>query len=156
MKKIFADVFGGFWSLLVGMKVTLDQFRKPLVNTPYPHKVLEIPKRYRGHIVFIDDPELEKSRCIACKMCEKVCPSECIDVNGEKKEGDKKKSATNFDLDFTKCSLCGLCIEVCPTNALEHSKRFNLASTRKDYYGHIDLIADLDARKQDQKQPKAS
>jgi NADH-quinone oxidoreductase subunit I len=156
MIKSVKEILGGFWSLLVGMKVTFDQFRKPLVNTPYPHKVLEIPKRYRGHIVFIDDPELEKSRCIACKMCEKVCPSECIAVDGEKKEGEKKKSATNFDLDFTKCSLCGLCIEVCPTNALEHSKRFNLASTRKDYYGHIDLIADLDARKQDQKQPKAS
>lgn len=150
MKKEIAEVFSGFMSLLTGMGVTMRQFLSPSVNVPYPHKVLQIPKRYRGHIVFIDDPELEKSRCIACKMCEKVCPSDCIVVDGVKKEGEKKKSATIFDLDFTKCSLCGLCIEVCPTNALEHSKRFNLASTRKDYYGRIDLITDLDTRKEQQ------
>lgn len=155
MIKAARDVIGGFLSLLAGMGVTMRQFLKPTVNVPYPHKVLEIPKRFRGHIVFIDDPELEKSRCIACKLCEKVCPSDCIVVDGEKKEGEKKKSATIFDLDFTKCSLCGLCIEVCPTDALEHSKRFNLASTRKDIYGRIDLIADLDARKELKKQ-KAS
>ena len=61
-----------------------------------------------------------------------------------KREGEKRKSATEFDLDFTKCSLCGSCVEVCPTDALEFSKDYNLASTRRDDYFY-DLLKRLQA-----------
>jgi NADH-quinone oxidoreductase subunit I len=73
-----------------------------------------MPKRYRGHIVLVRDPETGKSLCVACKSCEKACPSDCIVVEGLKREGEKKKSVTEFKLNFTKCSLCGSCVEACP------------------------------------------
>ncbi len=148
MKKSFKEIYGGFVSLVTGMRITLDQFLKNFRkdhNVPYPHATLPIPERYRGHIIFTHD-ENGLSTCIACKSCEKACPSDCIVVDGEKKEGAKKKSATIFELNYTLCSLCGACVEVCPTDALTFSKRYNLASTSKANYAKIDLIKDLEAR----------
>jgi NADH-quinone oxidoreductase subunit I len=150
MKNPFRETWSGFASLLAGMRITLGQLLRNFrggVNVPYPHKTLPMPDRFRGHIVFVKDPGTGKSLCIACKACEKACPSDCIFVDGEKKEGEKKKSVTQFDLDFTKCSLCGACVEVCPTGALEYSKRYNLASTSKTVYAKIDLVKDLEQRR---------
>ena len=147
----FSEIYNGSKSLAIGMGISFRQlfrnFTKGDHNTPYPHKTLPIPERYRGHIIFTND-EAGKSLCIACKSCEKACPSDCIFVDGLKKEGEKKKSATQFDLDFTKCSLCGACVEVCPTDALTFSKRYNLANTSKVVYAKIDLIKDLEKRMQ--------
>lgn len=146
--KAFREVYSGLVSLFTGMRITLDQFLKNFRkdhNVPYPHATLPIPDRYRGHIVFTHD-ENGLSTCIACKSCERACPSACINVDGEKKEGAKKKSATIFELNYTLCSLCGACVEVCPTDALMFSKRYNLASTSKQNYSKINLIQDLETR----------
>jgi NADH-quinone oxidoreductase subunit I len=139
MKKLFKEIFTGFWSLLVGMKITLQQFFKPQVTVHYPHQSLKMAKRYRGHIVLVRDNDTGKSLCIACKACEKACPSDCIIVDGVKREGEKRKSVTEFKLDFTKCSLCAACVEVCPVDALDFSKEYNLASTSKEQFYQIDL-----------------
>lgn len=147
MKRALRELAGGLNSLLTGMKITLQQFFKPDVTVRYPHESLKMPKRYRGHIVFVREAETGRSLCVACKSCEKACPSECIVVNGVKKEGEKKKSVTDFKLDFTKCSLCGSCVEVCPTDALEFSKQYNLASTSKTEYLQIDLVKRLEEGK---------
>jgi len=149
MKTSILDVPRGFWSLLVGMRITLTQFFKPVITVPYPHKTLPIPARYRGPIELTTDPATGKALCIACKLCERACPSDCILVDGVKLEGEKKKSVTEFKFDFTKCSLCGACVEVCPCDAIRFSKNYNLASTsREDYL--FDLVARLPAEK---KQP---
>jgi len=140
------DIWRGFWSLVTGMRVTLQQFFKKPVTVHYPHESLPVPDRFRGHIIFVRDPETGKSLCIACKSCEKACPSDCIVVDGVKREGEKKKSVTEFKLDFTKCSLCGSCVEVCPVDALKFSKRYNLASTTKTEYLQIDLVKDVEGR----------
>ena len=84
------------------------------------------------------DPKTGKAICFACKVCEKSCPSDCISVEGTKREGEKRKSATEFRLDFTKCSLCGSCVEACRSNAIRFSREYNLAGTRKE-----DFIMDL-------------
>jgi NADH-quinone oxidoreductase subunit I len=139
MKKALKELFTGFYSLLVGMKITLVQFFKPEVTVRYPHESLKMPKRYRGHIVLVRDQATGKSLCIACKSCEKACPSDCIVVDGIKREGEKRKSVTEFKLDFTKCSLCGSCVEVCPVDALKFSKEYNLASTSKEAFYQMDL-----------------
>ncbi|MCX7707022.1 MAG: 4Fe-4S binding protein, partial [Anaerolineae bacterium] len=80
-----------------------------------------------------------RALCIACKSCEKACPSDCIVVEGIKREGEKRKSVTEFKLDFTRCSLCGSCVEVCPVDAITFSKQYNLASTTKTAFYQIDL-----------------
>jgi len=146
MIRALRDLLTGFGSLLTGMRITLQQFFKPPVTVHYPHEALKMPKRYRGHILLVRDPETGKSVCIACKACEKACPSDCIVVEGIKREGDKKKSVTDFKLDFTKCSLCGSCVEVCPVDALEFSKAYNLASTSKEAFYQIDLVKRVEAR----------
>ena len=146
MKGPFAEIYGGVRSLITGMRITITQFFKPQVTVNYPHQSLKMPARYRGHIELVRDPQTGMSLCIACKSCEKACPSDCIAVDGVKKEGEKRKSATDFKVDFTKCSLCGSCVEVCPTDALQFSRRYNLASTSRDAY-YLDLLKRLQAEK---------
>jgi NADH-quinone oxidoreductase subunit I len=144
MKDSILQVVRGFASLLTGLRVTLAQCFKPSVTVHYPHESLKMPSRFRGHIELVRDPQTGKSLCIACKSCEKACPSDCIYVEGLKREGEKRKSPTNFSLDFTKCSLCGSCVEVCPTDALRFTRHYNLAGTDKKAY-LFDLLKRLQA-----------
>ena len=143
MKAALIEIWTGFCSLVTGMRITLGQFFKSQVTVQYPHQSLKMPKRYRGHIVLVRDPATGKSLCVACKSCEKACPSDCIVVDGIKREGEKKKSVTDFKLNFTTCSLCGSCVEVCPVDALQFSRDYNLASTNKEDFHRIDLTTDL-------------
>jgi NADH-quinone oxidoreductase subunit I len=139
------EFFTGFNSLITGMRITLGQFFKPTVTIHYPHESLKMPPRFRGHIELVRDPETGKPICYACKLCERACPSDCITVEGAKLEGAKKKSVTEYRLDFTKCSLCGACIEACRDAAIRFSREFNLASLNKE-----DFIIDLFKRFEEQ------
>jgi NADH-quinone oxidoreductase subunit I len=134
MKNSLKEIATGFNSLVTGMRITLGQFFKPSVTVQYPHESLKMPEKFRGHIVLVRDPETGKAKCFACKLCERACPSDCITVEGAKLEGAKKKSVTNYILDFTKCSLCGSCVEACRDGAIRFSHEYNLASTNKDDY----------------------
>ncbi len=134
MKRSLKSILTGFNSLLVGMRVTLSQFFKPTVTVHYPYETLKIPPRFRGHIELVRDPTTGKAICFACKLCERACPSDCITVEGAKLDGAKKKSVTQYILDFTKCSLCGSCVEACRDGAIRFSREYNLASTSKDDY----------------------
>jgi NADH-quinone oxidoreductase subunit I len=143
MKNAVRDVFGGFWSLLVGLRITLGQFFKPIITVQYPRQTVKIPARFRGHIKLILDPESGLSRCTACNLCARACPSDCIVVEGAKKEGQKTKWVTDYHLDFTTCSLCGLCIEACPFDAIEFSKEYNTVARSRDDFNNMDLVARL-------------
>jgi formate hydrogenlyase subunit 6/NADH:ubiquinone oxidoreductase subunit I len=99
-----------------------------------------MPARFRGHIELVLDPETGKALCFACKLCERACPSDCITVDGAKLEGQKKKSVTDYKLNFTKCSLCGSCVEACPFDAIEFSKDYNVVSLQPGRFSHMDLV----------------
>jgi NADH-quinone oxidoreductase subunit I len=146
MKSSFGEIISGVRSLITGMRITITQFFKPTITVNYPHQTLPMPERYRGHIELVRDPQTGQSLCVACKSCEKACPSGCIAVEGLKREGEKKKSPTEFTVDFTRCSLCGSCVEVCPTEALRFSRRYNLAGTSREAY-YLDLLKRLQAEK---------
>ncbi len=146
MKNSLKEIVSGFNSLLIGMRITIGQFFKPTVTVHYPHESLKMPKRFRGHIELVRDPETGKAICFACKLCERACPSDCITVEGAKLEGAKKRSVTSYRLDFTKCSLCGSCVEACRDGAIRFSKDFNLASTNKE-----EFIMDLFKRLEDER-----
>jgi len=80
-------------------------------------------------------------------MCERNCPSGAIrKVEGEKREGEKKKVATAYILDFTTCSQCGICVEVCPTDALAFSDDYNVAGYSRENC-HFDLVKEYEKRK---------
>jgi NADH-quinone oxidoreductase subunit I len=146
--KAIKEVFTGFNSLVTGMRITLREFFKPNVTLQYPHQSLKMLPRFRGHIELVRDPVTGRAICFACKSCEKACPSDCIIVEGLKREGEKKKSVSEFMLDFTKCSLCGSCIEACKSGAIRFSKDYNLAGTSKEDF-IMDLFKRLEAESQD-------
>jgi NADH-quinone oxidoreductase subunit I len=147
MKNAFKEIVSGFNSLVTGMRITMGQFFKRSVTVQYPHETLPIPARFRGHIELVRDPETGKAICYACKLCERACPSDCILVEGAKLEGAKKKSVTEYKLDFTKCSLCGSCVEACRDGAIRYSRAYNLAGLSKEEY-IMDLFAKLQAEAQ--------
>ena len=146
MKNSLKEIATGFNSLITGMRITLGQFFKPSVTVQYPHESLKMPERFRGHIELVRDPETGKALCFACKLCERACPSDCITVEGAKLDGAKKKSVTNYILDFTKCSLCGSCVEACRDGAIRYSHEYNLASTNKEDY-IMDLFQRLESER---------
>ena len=139
----FSEIYNGLISLFIGMGITFKEFFKPTVTVSYPYETLTMCERYRGHIELIENED-GKPNCVVCGLCQRACPSGCISLTGEKPEGEKKKVLTKYILDFTRCSLCGSCVESCNFNAIEYSKEYNLASTRKE-----DFIFDLLARLED-------
>lgn len=143
MVTYFKEIYSGLISLFIGMGVTYKEFFKPTVTVQYPYETLTMTEKYRGHVELIEGDE-GKPNCIVCGLCQRACPSACITLAGVKPEGEKKKVLTKYILDFTRCSLCGSCVESCNFNALEFSKEYNLASTRRE-----DFIFDLLQRLED-------
>ena len=121
----------GVWSLAVGLGVTGRHMLRRRVTIYYPHERPDTSK-WGGPIELVTFPETLTHDCIACNACVRICPSECITVEGERPEGSKKMRATRFILDFSTCSLCGLCVEVCPTDTLRYSTRYDEAAYTRD------------------------
>ena len=121
----------GVWSLVVGLRVTGGHMLRRRVTIYYPHERPDA-SRWGGPIELVTFPETGTHDCIACNACARVCPSECISVEGKRPEGSKKMRATKFILDFSTCSLCGLCVDVCPTDTLRYSTRYDEAAYTRD------------------------
>ncbi|MDO8539214.1 MAG: NADH-quinone oxidoreductase subunit I [Opitutaceae bacterium] len=138
------ETYLGFKSLLIGMRITGREALKPSLTSQYPHDTLKMPARFRGHIQLVLDPATGRPRCTACGLCVKACPSGCIDLDGLKREGEKKKSVSRYDLDFSMCSLCGSCVEVCPSDAIDFSKQYNVVSFNREQFAHMDLYAKIE------------
>ncbi len=132
------EVFEGAKTLLVGMKITWINFWRPSVTSPYPMQKIEMSKAFRNVIVLIRKEDIQSHDCIACKACERVCPSFCIKVEGERPENMRRLRATEFKVDFALCSDCGLCLDVCPTETLGYSKVHDAAG-----YHRSDSLFDL-------------
>ncbi|MDA8417822.1 MAG: NADH-quinone oxidoreductase subunit I [Desulfobacteraceae bacterium] len=142
----FTELFSGTKSLFVGLGITIKEFVKPVVTVQYPRETIPMTPRYRGHIELVRDPESGGPKCIVCGMCQKACPSGCITVDGEKREGVKGKVLTLYRLDFTKCSLCGMCVESCKPGAIDFSKDYNLAGPSRAAYV-FDLLKRLEEKR---------
>jgi NADH-quinone oxidoreductase subunit I len=132
------QIFAGFQSLLVGMQVTFKHFLRPPVTSQYPRERLEMTEAYRNVIVLIEKEDISSHDCIACKACERVCPSFCIKLDGGRPEGLKRMRVSEFTVDFALCSECGLCLDVCPTDTLGYSKTYDEAG-----YNRGDFLYDL-------------
>lgn len=134
MSGYFSDLYSGSKSLLVGLGVTFKALISPVVTVQYPREKIDVTPSLRGHIDLVTDPESGTHRCIVCLSCMKICPCQCITVEGEKQEGVKGKVLTLFALDFTKCSLCGLCVESCTPKAIDFSNEYELAGFTRDEF----------------------
>ena len=100
---------------------------KPTLN--YPFEKGPISPRFRGEHALRRYPNGEE-RCIACKLCEAVCPAMAINIESEERE-DGTRRTKRYDIDLTKCIFCGFCEEACPTDAIVETHIFEYHGEKK-------------------------
>jgi NADH-quinone oxidoreductase subunit I len=157
----------GFWSLIVGLAVTGNQFFRRTVTVHYPRQTVDNLSTFRGPLELVPstkDPSAPS--CIVCSLCAQNCPSNCLEIvshteeievddpkavaetgpDGEKKAPAKKKRKVkvldSFTQRFHLCSLCGMCVQNCPQDAIRFSHDVYRAGTsRADF--EFELLANM-------------
>jgi len=104
------------WDLLLGLKVTVRYLFKRKVTLQYPDEKTPSSPRFRGIHALRRYPNGEE-RCIACKLCEAVCPALAITIDAEPRV-DGSRRTTLYEIDLFKCVYCGFCEEACPVDAI--------------------------------------
>ena len=130
--------------LLSGMALTLRYMFKTPVTVNYPYEKGPLSARFRGEHALRRYPNGEE-RCIACKLCEAICPALAITIEAEPR-ADGSRRTTRYDIDMTKCIYCGYCQEACPVDAIVEGPNFEFASeTREElFYDKEKLLANGD------------
>jgi len=108
--------------LLKGMRLTGKRFFSPKITVQYPEEKTPQSNRFRGLHALRRYPNGEE-RCIACKLCEAVCPALAITIEAEERE-DGTRRTTRYDIDLFKCIYCGFCEESCPVDSIVETRVF--------------------------------
>ena len=134
---LLKDFVGAFF-------LSMRQFFAPKETVNYPHEKGPLSPRFRGEHALRRYPNGEE-RCIACKLCEAVCPALAITIEAEPRE-DGSRRTTRYDIDMTKCIYCGLCQEACPVDAIVEGPNFEFSTeTREELiYDKNKLLANGD------------
>jgi NADH-quinone oxidoreductase subunit I len=111
--------------LLKGMRLTGKRLFSPKVTVQYPEEKTPQSNRFRGLHALRRYPNGEE-RCIACKLCEAVCPALAITIEAEERE-DGTRRTTRYDIDLFKCIYCGFCEESCPVDSIVETRVFEYA-----------------------------
>jgi len=132
MSAVFSYVKSLFlWELLKGMKLTGKYLFAKKITVQYPEEKTPQSYRFRGLHALRRYPNGEE-RCIACKLCEAVCPALAITIESEKRE-DGTRRTTKYDIDLFKCIYCGFCEESCPVDSIVETREFEYAfETREE------------------------
>ena len=145
--------------LLKGMRLTGKYFFARKITLQYPEEKTPMSPRFRGLHALRGYPNGEE-RCIACKLCEAVCPAMAITIESEVRD-DGSRRTTRYDIDLTKCIFCGFCEESCPVDSIVEThiheyhgeKRGDLYFTKEmllavgdRYEGEIASAREADAR----------
>jgi len=117
---------------------------RPKATVQYPHERNPQSPRFRGEHALRRYPNGEE-RCIACKLCEAICPAQAITIEAEPRD-DGSRRTTRYDIDMVKCIYCGLCQEACPVDAIVEGPNIEFAvETREElYYDKERLLANGD------------
>jgi len=119
--------------LLAGMSVTGRYFFGRKVTVQYPEERAPQSPRFRGLHALRRYPNGEE-RCIACKLCEVVCPAMAIRIESHRRE-DGTRRTTRYDIDLTKCIYCGFCEESCPVDSIVETRFYEYhGESREDLY----------------------
>ena len=149
MKNYILKFWQGFFTIMIGMKVTFRHLFVPAVTIQYPTVRPEMPERERNRLyVNMDD-------CIGCDQCARACPVNCIDIETVKSvpgddlgktSNDKKKAlwVTKFDIDIAKCCYCQLCVFPCPTDCIYMTDVYEFSEFERDklVYDFVTLTPD--------------
>jgi NADH-quinone oxidoreductase chain I len=133
-----SNITGAVWAFALkeiaqGMWLTLRAMFRPKATINYPYEKGLLSPRFRGEHVLRRYPNGEE-RCIACKLCEAVCPAQAITIEAEER-ADGSRRTTRYDIDMTKCIYCGYCQEACPVDAIVEGPNFEYATeTREELF----------------------
>lgn len=126
-------------AFLNGLKLTLRQFFAKPVTMQYPEEKWDFPERFRGRLELLNDAA-GKPLCVACGLCEKICPCSCITVTPATGAAGSREMA-HYSLNLLRCSFCGLCVEACPVEAIRMGQGYELACpSKKDLVLQEDVL----------------
>lgn len=115
--------------LFLGLVLTGKYFFRKKITVQYPEEKTPMSFRFRGLHAQRRYPNGEE-RCIACKLCEAVCPALAITIDSEERD-DGTRRTTRYDIDLTKCIFCGFCEEACPVDAIVETREFEYHGEEK-------------------------
>src|SRR5260370_8614082 len=105
------------------MALSMRYFFKPKATLNYPFEKGPLSPRFRGEHALRRYPNGEE-RCIACKLCEAICPALAITIEAGPRRNDGTRRTTRYDIDMVKCIYCGLCQDACPVDAIVEGPNF--------------------------------
>ncbi|HBA41392.1 MAG TPA: NADH-quinone oxidoreductase subunit NuoI [Alphaproteobacteria bacterium] len=132
------EFVGAFW-------LAMKYFFKPKRTVNYPFEKGPLSPRFRGEHALRRYPNGEE-RCIACKLCEAVCPAQAITIEAGPRLDDGSRRTVRYDIDMTKCIYCGFCQEACPVDAIVEGPNFEFATESREelFYNKERLLANGD------------
>ncbi|HPR06785.1 MAG TPA: NADH-quinone oxidoreductase subunit NuoI [Denitromonas sp.] len=137
------DYFGSLLlkELLKGLALTGRHFFARKITVQFPEEKTPQSPRFRGLHALRRYPNGEE-RCIACKLCEAVCPAMAITIESDQRD-DGSRRTTRYDIDLTKCIFCGFCEEACPVDAVVETRVFEYHGEQRGdlYYTKQMLLA---------------
>jgi NADH-quinone oxidoreductase subunit I len=130
---------------LAAFGLSIRYMFKPRATLNYPHEKSPLSPRFRGEHALRRYPNGEE-RCIACKLCEAICPAQAITIEAGPRRNDGTRRTTRYDIDMVKCIYCGMCQEACPVDAIVEGPNFEFSTeTREElYYDKQRLLANGD------------
>ncbi len=134
------------WEFVSAFGLAMRYFfrEKPTIN--YPYEKGFVSPRFRGEHALRRYPNGEE-RCIACKLCEAVCPAQAITIEAGPRRNDGTRRTTRYDIDMVKCIYCGFCQEACPVDAIVEGPNFEFATeTREELYYDKEKLLENGAR----------
>ncbi len=129
---------------LRALAIAIKEIFKSKKTVNYPFEKGRISSRFRGQHALRRYPNGEE-RCIACKLCEAVCPAQAITIESEPRNDGSRKT-TRYDIDMVKCIYCGLCEESCPVDSIVQGPNFEFSTETKEelYYTKEKLLENGD------------
>jgi NADH-quinone oxidoreductase subunit I len=111
-------------SILKGMWITFRHLFRRKVTMQYPEQKWAMPERYRGLPALVRD-QAERVKCVACFLCEYICPPKAIHIEAQEIETGVEKGPKVFDINMLRCIMCGYCEEVCPEQAIFLTREYS-------------------------------